>query len=88
MNDLIAAIAIIEHLQVTSQRLHNHFCVAKDVHRDMEQPVPIRLLDYYYKLEAKVKVRYLENLSYILNEYPYILKNNFFKDVSHLPALR
>ena len=44
--------------------------------------------DYYYKLDAKLKARYAEKLSFINHEDPYALnKAEFCRDVSHLPSL-
>ena len=45
--------------------------------------------DYFYKLDAKRKVRYLEKTAFIRKEDPYVLKKNAFCcDTSCLPALR
>ena len=45
--------------------------------------------DYFYKLDAKLKVRYLEKTAFIRKEDPYVLKNDAFcRDTSCLPALR
>ncbi len=47
-----------------------------------------QLSDYYYKLDSKLKARYLEKISYIRQEDPYVLKRTeFTRDVSHLPSL-
>lgn len=44
--------------------------------------------DYYYKLDGKLKARYLEKVSFIKKEDPYTLKKaELFRDVSHLPSL-
>ena len=49
----------------------------------------VHLSDYYYKLEAKMKARYLDKLALIRHEDPYALKtSDLCKDVSRLPALR
>jgi len=43
---------------------------------------------YYYKLDAKVKARYLEKVSFIKQEDPYALKKaDFCCDASQLPSL-
>ena len=49
----------------------------------------LQLSDYYYKLDAKLKTRYLEKISLIKQEDPYALKkkNEFCRDVSRLPSL-
>ena len=45
--------------------------------------------DYFYKLDAKCKVRYLDKTAFIRKEDPYALKNDSFcSDTSCLPALR
>ena len=52
----------------------------------MEQPASS---DYFYKLDAKIKVRYLEKTAFIRKENPYALKNDALcRDTSCLPALR
>ena len=52
----------------------------------MDQPAST---DYLYKLDAKLKVRYLEKTTFIRKEDPYALKNDAFcSDTSCLPALR
>ena len=49
---------------------------------------PVHFSDYYYRLEAKMKARYLRKLAYIKSEDPYVLnKSDLGKDVSRLPAL-
>ena len=46
------------------------------------------LSDYFYKLDAKLKVRYQEKISLIKREDPYALKKaEFCQDVSDLPSL-
>ena len=48
----------------------------------------VHLSDYYYRLEAKMKARYLRKLAYIKSEDPYVLNtSDLCKDVSRLPAL-
>ena len=48
----------------------------------------VHLSDYYYRLEAKMKARYLRKLAYIKSEDPYVLNtSDLCKDVSILPAL-
>ena len=45
--------------------------------------------DYFYKLDAKHKVHYLDKTAFIRKEDPYALKNDAFcRDTSCLPALR
>ena len=45
--------------------------------------------DYFYKLDTKRKVRYLEKTAFIRKKDPYALKNDgFYRDTSCLPALR
>ena len=49
----------------------------------------LELSDFYYKLEPKIKARYLEKIAHIRKDDPYALKNSdFCGDVSLLPALR
>ena len=49
---------------------------------------PVHFLDYYYRLEAKMKARYLRKLACIKSEDPYVLNtSDLCKDVSRLPAL-
>ena len=49
----------------------------------------MQLSDFYFKLEPKIKKRYLEKISCIGNIDPYFLKaNDFSQDVKILPALR
>jgi len=56
------------------------------MHR-MEQPAACS--DYFYKLDAKLKARYLEKIACIRKEDPYALKRDAFcRDPSRLPALR
>ena len=48
----------------------------------------MHLLDYYYRLEAKMKACYLRKLAYIRNEDSYVpIMSDLCKDVSRLPAL-
>ena len=55
-------------------------------HRGMAQPQPWS--SYYYKLDAKLKARYLEKVSLIKQEDPYALKKaDFCRDTTHLPSL-
>ena len=43
---------------------------------------------YYYELDAKLKARYLEKVSLIKQEDPYVLKKAAFcRDTTHLPSL-
>ena len=52
----------------------------------MAQPQPWS--SYYYKLDAKLKARYLEKVSLIKQEDPYALKKaDFCRDTTHLPSL-
>ena len=47
-----------------------------------------QLSNLYYKLDAKLKARYAEKVSFIKGEDPYALnKAKFSRDVSHLPSL-
>ena len=48
-----------------------------------------QLSDFYFKLEPKVKTRYLEKITHIRKDDPYALKrSDFCQDESLLPALR
>jgi len=52
----------------------------------MEQPAACS--DYFYKLDAKLKARYLEKIACIRKEDPYALKRDAFcRDPSRLPHL-
>ena len=44
-------------------------------YREMDQPASS---DYFYKLDAKRKVRYLVKTAFIRKEDPYALKNDAF----------
>ena len=49
----------------------------------------IELSDFYYKLEPKIKARYLEKIAHIRKDDPYtLIKSDFGGDVSLLPVLR
>ena len=49
---------------------------------------PVHLPDYYYRLEAKMKARYLRKLAYTKSEDSYVLNmSDLCKDVSRLPVL-
>ena len=44
---------------------------------------PVHFSDYYYRLEAKMKARYLRKLAYIKSEDRYVLnKSDLGKDVA------
>ena len=45
------------------------------IQREMDQSASF---DYFYKLDAKCKVRYLEKTVFIRKEDPYALKNDAF----------
>ena len=49
----------------------------------------LQLSSYYYKLDAKLKARYLEKVSLIKEEDPYALKKADLRcDANNLPSLR
>ena len=55
-------------------------------YREMDRPASS---DYFYKLDAKLEVRYLEKTAFIRKEDPYALKNDAFcLETSCFPALR
>ena len=55
----------------------------------MAETSECQLSEIYFKLEAKAKAHYLEKITCIRNEDPFVLrKTDFSKDVSLLPSLR
>ena len=47
-----------------------------------------QLSDYYYELDTEIKAQYLEKISLIKQEDPYVLQRaEFCRDTSHWPSL-
>ena len=63
-------------------------CGKKNV-SGMAKTSECHLSEIYYKLEPKAKEHYVEKITFIRSEDPYILrKADFYKDISVLPSLR